>query len=151
MTAVSEALELVLRDLAAHGSVIGGEGQVDGSARSYTRHVIPRAIRWGKNARSRTQTSFALEKRAIGQAAAQLIHNGETVLLDVGTTAVAAARAPARRTDVREVAVFTNGVKTALELEAAIPRLNVILLGGTVEQQGHSAFAGMRRSGEGRA
>jgi DeoR family transcriptional regulator of aga operon len=85
-----------------------------------------------------TLRSFALEKLAIGQAAAQLIHNGETVLLDVGTTAVATARALARRTDVRDVAVFTNGVKTALELEPAIPRLNVILLGGTLRPLQHS-------------
>jgi DeoR family transcriptional regulator of aga operon len=85
-----------------------------------------------------TQTSFALEKRAIGHAAAELIHHGETVLLDVGTTAVATARALAKRTDVRDVTVFTNGIKTALELEPAIPRLNVILLGGTLRPLQHS-------------
>ena len=56
---------------------------------------------------------------AIAQAAAALLEDGETVLLDVGTTAAAAARAIAARTELSDVVVFTNGLKTALELEPA--------------------------------
>jgi DeoR family transcriptional regulator of aga operon len=82
--------------------------------------------------------SFAVEKLAIGRAAADLIEDGESVIVDVGTTAVAAARALAARDELRDVVVFTNGLKTALELEPAIPRLTVVVLGGTLRPLQHS-------------
>ncbi len=85
-----------------------------------------------------TETSFAAEKVAIGREAAQLIRNGETVMLDVGTTAVAAARALVARSELRDVVVFTSGLMTALELEAAIPRFTVVVLGGTLRPLQHS-------------
>jgi DeoR family transcriptional regulator, aga operon transcriptional repressor len=83
-------------------------------------------------------TSYAEEKGAIGRAAAELIRPGESVVLDVGTTVVAAARALVAREDLRDVVVFTNGLKTALELEAAIPRLTVVVSGGTLRRLQHS-------------
>jgi len=83
-------------------------------------------------------TSHAEEKGAIGRAAAELIRPGESVVLDVGTTVVAAARALVAREDLRDVVVFTNGLKTALELEAAIPRLTVVVSGGTLRSMQHS-------------
>jgi DeoR family transcriptional regulator of aga operon len=83
-------------------------------------------------------TSYADEKGAIGRAAAELIRPGESVVLDVGTTVVAAARALVAREDLRDVVVFTNGLKTALELEAAIPRLTVVVSGGTLRRLQHS-------------
>ena len=83
-------------------------------------------------------TSHAEEKGAIGRAAAELIRPGESVVLDVGTTVVAAARALVAREDLRDVVVFTNGLKTALELEAAIPRLTVVVSGGTLRRLQHS-------------
>ena len=43
----------------------------------------------------RTETAAA-EKRAIGQAAAALLEDGDTVLLDGGTTTLEVARRPAR-------------------------------------------------------
>ncbi len=82
--------------------------------------------------------SFAIEKLAIGRAAAALIQDGESVIIDVGTTALAAARALAARTELQDVVVFTNGLKTALELEPAIPRLSVVVLGGTLRPLQHS-------------
>jgi DeoR family transcriptional regulator of aga operon len=83
-------------------------------------------------------SSFAAEKRAIGRAAAELIHDGESVIIDVGTTALAAARALVARTELRDVVVFTNGLKTALELEPGIPRMTVIVLGGALRRLQHS-------------
>ena len=82
--------------------------------------------------------SFAVEKLAIGRAAADLIHDGESVIVDVGTTALAAARALVARTELQDVVVFTNGLKTALELEPAIPRITVVVLGGTLRPLQHS-------------
>jgi DeoR family transcriptional regulator of aga operon len=75
---------------------------------------------------------------AIGQAAANLLEDGETVLIDVGTTAAAAARAIAARIELDDVVVFTNGLKTALELEPASPRITVVVLGGTLRPLQHS-------------
>jgi DeoR family transcriptional regulator of aga operon len=85
-----------------------------------------------------TEASFAAQKVAIGQAAAQLVQNGETLLVDVGTTTVAAARALVARTELRDVVVFTNGLKTAFELEPAIGRFTVVVLGGTLRPLQHS-------------
>ncbi len=75
---------------------------------------------------------------AIAQAAAALLEDGETVIVDVGTTAAAAARAIAARAELSDVVVFTNGLKTALELEPAIPRITVVVLGGTLRPLQHS-------------
>jgi len=78
------------------------------------------------------------QKLRIGFAAATLVASGQTVILDSGTTAAAAARAIAARRDLHDVTVFTNGVRTALELEPAIPNLMVLLTGGTLRRQQHS-------------
>ncbi len=83
-------------------------------------------------------STFAAEKRAIGRAAAALIHDGESVIVDVGTTALAAARALVSRTELTDVVAFTNGLKTALELEPTIPRMTVVVLGGTLRPLQHS-------------
>ena len=85
-----------------------------------------------------SETSFANEKLAIGRAAAGLVRDGETLLMEVGTTLAATARALVQRPELRNVTVFTNGLKTALELEAATPRITVVLLGGTLRPLQHS-------------
>src|SRR3954466_2864053 len=85
-----------------------------------------------------SETSFAAEKLAIGRAAAELIRDGETLLMEVGTTLAATARALVARLELRNVTVFTNGLKTALELEPAFPRITVVLLGGTLRPLQHS-------------
>ena len=82
--------------------------------------------------------SFAVEKLAIGRAAAELIADGESLIVDVGTTVLAAARALVARTELQDVVVFTNGLKTALEFEPAIPRMTVVVLGGTLRPLQHS-------------
>jgi len=100
--------------------------------------AIPRVELGQETPYEESATSYAEEKRAIGRAAAELVRPGESVVLDVGTTVVAAARALVAREDLRDVVVFTNGLKTALELEAAIPRLTVVVSGGTLRSLQHS-------------
>jgi DeoR family transcriptional regulator of aga operon len=100
--------------------------------------AIPRAIPRQEPPFEDSISSFAAEKVAIGQAAAELLEDGETVLIDVGTTAAAAARAIAARAELDDVVVFTNGLKTALELEPASPRITVVVLGGTLRPRQHS-------------
>lgn len=100
--------------------------------------AIPRLIPNQEHPFEESVSSFAAEKVAIGQAAAALLEDGETVLMDVGTTVAATARAIAARTELADVVVFTNGLKTALELEAAAPRISVVVLGGTLRPLQHS-------------
>jgi DeoR family transcriptional regulator of aga operon len=100
--------------------------------------AIPRTLPDKERPFEESETSFAEEKVAIGRAAAQLVRDGETLLMDVGTTTAAAARALTARTELKNVTVFTNGLKTALELEPAFPRITVVLLGGTLRPLQHS-------------
>jgi DeoR family transcriptional regulator of aga operon len=77
-------------------------------------------------------------KRAIGEAAAALVSSGQSVILDVGSTALAVAEALVRRIDLVDVAVITNGLSIALALEVAIPRFTVVVTGGTLRPLQHS-------------
>jgi DeoR family transcriptional regulator of aga operon len=81
---------------------------------------------------------LAGEKAHIGAAAARLVSSGETVLIDVGTTTTAVARALLARTELREVTVFTTALNIALELEHAHPRITVVVTGGTLRPLQHS-------------
>lgn len=81
---------------------------------------------------------YAAEKAGIGRNAAGMIRSGETVLLDVGTTTTALARAIVTREELTDVTVFTASLTNALELEAAIPRISVVLTGGTLRPKQHS-------------
>jgi Transcriptional regulators of sugar metabolism len=120
----------VRSDLAALAS-LGQIHRIRGGA-------IPRAVLGQERPYEESEAAYADEKRAIGRAAAELLSDGESVIVDVGTTAVAAARAIAARDDLKDVVVFTNGLKTALELEPAIPRLSVVVSGGTLRPLQHS-------------
>lgn len=82
--------------------------------------------------------SSAEEKQRIGRAAAALVESGSSVLLDVGTTTTAIARALVERDDLSDVTVITNGLMIALELERAIPRFQVVVTGGTLRPLQHS-------------
>jgi DeoR family transcriptional regulator of aga operon len=77
-------------------------------------------------------------KTAIGEAAVDLISPGNTVILDVGTTTMAIARALIARADLRGVVVFTNALNIALALEGAIPRIEVFVTGGALRPIQHS-------------
>lgn len=78
------------------------------------------------------------EKEAIGHTAALLVENGDAIVLDVGTTTTAMARALVRREELVDVTMFTNGINVALELEAAGPRFTVVVTGGTLRPRQHS-------------
>ena len=68
----------------------------------------------------------APQKSAIGAAAAALIEDGEAIILDASTTALAVA---AQIKDLRELTVLTNGIFIALELLQA-PGITVLMPGG---------------------
>lgn len=83
-------------------------------------------------------SSHQWEKRAVGVAAAAMLASGDSVILDVGTTAMAVADAIADRQDLTNLTVFTPGLNIALALERAIPRIEVVVTGGTLRPQQHS-------------
>jgi DeoR family transcriptional regulator of aga operon len=82
--------------------------------------------------------ALAEEKAAIGRSAAGLVADGDTVLLDVGTTTTAVAEALVARTELRDVTVVTSGLKIALALERAGERISVVVTGGTLRRLQHS-------------
>jgi DeoR family transcriptional regulator of aga operon len=79
-----------------------------------------------------------LPKQQIGALAASLVSSGQSVILDVGTTTLAIARALLARTELTDVVIITNGLSIALELESAIPRFTVIVTGGSLRPLQHS-------------
>jgi DeoR family transcriptional regulator of aga operon len=85
-----------------------------------------------------SQWEAPVQKSSIGVHAAAMIADGDTVILDVGTTTTSIARALVLRTDLRDVTVVTNGLNIALELEPAAPRISVVVTGGTLRPLQHS-------------
>jgi len=83
-------------------------------------------------------SSHQREKRAVGLAAVEMLSSGDSVILDVGTTAMAVADAIADRQDLTNLTVFTPGINIALALERAIPRIEVVVTGGILRPQQHS-------------
>jgi DeoR family transcriptional regulator, aga operon transcriptional repressor len=73
------------------------------------------------------------EKMRIAMAAAKLIEEGESVLLDSGTTTTAIARA---LKDARKLTVITNATNIAAELAGT--NVEVILTGGTLRKNSFS-------------
>jgi DeoR family transcriptional regulator of aga operon len=84
------------------------------------------------------QSLSAESKDAIGKAAAALVSSGQSVILDVGSTALAVANALVHRHDLIDVAIITNGLSIAIALEPALPRFAVVLTGGTLRPLQHS-------------
>jgi DeoR family transcriptional regulator of aga operon len=79
-----------------------------------------------------------LPKQQIGALAASLVTSGQSIILDVGTTTVAIARALLARAELTDVVIITNGLSIALALEPAIPRFTVIVTGGSLRPLQHS-------------
>ncbi|MCL2780245.1 MAG: DeoR/GlpR family DNA-binding transcription regulator [Actinomycetia bacterium] len=86
-------------------------------------------------ARSDTQRSG---KAAIARCAMNMVGDNDTILLDVGTTTMLIAEEIVRRTDLEGLTVVTNGLNIALALEAACPRVQVVVTGGTLRPAQHS-------------
>ncbi|MFA9447088.1 DeoR/GlpR family DNA-binding transcription regulator [Egicoccus sp. AB-alg6-2] len=80
----------------------------------------------------------AAEKGDIARAAAAKVQSGDTVILDVGTTTTAIAKALAIRDDLSDLTVFTSSLTIAMALEVATPRFTVVVTGGTLRPTQHS-------------
>lgn len=132
-------------DLSARFSV--SEVTIRGDLDKLARHGHIRRIRGGAMPGVRpqserpfeeTRSKNVVEKSLIARAAASLITSGETIILDVGTTTTAIAQELVKRVDLEDIVIFTNALNIALELERAIPRFSVIVIGGTLRPMQHS-------------
>lgn len=82
--------------------------------------------------------SFSDEKERIADLAASMVRDGETVILDAGTTTLAIARAlPEVLTDV---VVVTNGLDIAIALQAHAG-VTVIVTGGRLKRGGRNVHS----------
>jgi DeoR/GlpR family transcriptional regulator of sugar metabolism len=81
------------------------------------------------------ETTRKPEKVRIGEAAADLVSAGDTVILDVGTTVTEAARKLVEQK--KRPTVFTNGMNIAAILEAD-PDITTVVTGGTLRAKQHS-------------
>lgn len=74
------------------------------------------------------------EKQRIGQKAIDLINDGDSILLDSGTTTLEIAR---RLKGVKNLTIMTNAIKIALDL-ASRDEITVMLTGGTIRRESYS-------------
>jgi len=77
-------------------------------------------------------------KHAIGAAAAGMVRDGLTIIIDVGSTTTALAELLPRA--LRDVTVITNAINIALLLENH-PGCSVVVTGGTLRPSQHSLVA----------
>ncbi|MFU8946123.1 DeoR/GlpR family DNA-binding transcription regulator [Mycetocola zhadangensis] len=108
--------------------------------------AVPRGRRVPEASFEKSLEASALAKRAIGSHAAALVSSGQSILLDVGTTALAVAQALAAREDLEDLVIITNGLNIALELEAQIPRFTIIVTGGALRPLQHSLVHPLART-----
>ena len=76
------------------------------------------------------------QKVRIGHAAARMIRDGETIILDSGSTTVEIAR-QIRQMKFESLTVVTNALNIALEL-SGMPHVRVMMLGGMLRQTSYS-------------
>lgn len=100
-----------------------------------TRGGVARPLGISERPLEESSKQHAAVKRRIGEAAAGMVQDGQTVFLDVGSTTTEIARhlSPA----LRGVTVVTNGLNIALELER-LPGLHIIVTGGSLRRLQHS-------------
>jgi DeoR/GlpR family transcriptional regulator of sugar metabolism len=77
------------------------------------------------------QQQYAAQKTHIGQAAARLVHPGNTIIIDASTTAQAII--PFIK-HIPELTIITNSLKAAMSLLDA-PHIQVSLLGGNLRRE----------------
>lgn len=87
-----------------------------------------------------TSTTNRSEKMAIAVRAAAMVEDGQTIIIDVGSTTTYMAKALSP--NLSRVVVITNGLNIALILEA-LPGVAVIVTGGTLRPLQHSLVAPM--------
>jgi DeoR family transcriptional regulator, aga operon transcriptional repressor len=114
-----------LDSLASSGNVVRSHGGAIKNRQSFP--DVPLTVK---------ETLHHDEKVRIGHAAAQLIQDGETVILDSGTTTAEIAR-QIKFLKLKTLTVITNGLNIAIEL-ANLPHVRVLMIGGMLRQMSYS-------------
>jgi DeoR family transcriptional regulator, aga operon transcriptional repressor len=109
-----------------------------GAVRRVRGGAVPRGTTPAERPFEESEVAAAPEKRAIARTAAAMVHPGDTIILDVGTTTTAIAHALADRADLTDVTVFTSSLTIAMALEPSAPDLTVVVTGGTLRPKQHS-------------
>lgn len=119
----------IRKDLA----VLEQEGRV---SRTHGGALVPDRIRpeAAFDLRERLQQ---VEKARIGAAAAALVHDGDSIVMDASTTGLAVARRLRHVGGWSQLTVITNGLRIATEL-AASQGITVLMTGGRVRWQAMS-------------
>jgi len=80
---------------------------------------------------SEKENKYLKEKERIGKVAADLVNDGDTIILDAGTTTTQIAKNLFNKS---ELTVITNGVNIAIEL-VQNDEVDVLLIGGSLKQK----------------
>ncbi len=136
LTALEEAGQLSVTDLSARFDV--SEVTIRQDLQALSEQGLLLRIRGGAVAMNvmpelsveLRQQQRAAQKARIGQAAASLVNDGDTIILDASTTAQAII--PHLKT-LTELTVITNSLKTAMSL-LDTPQIHVILPGGNLRR-----------------
>jgi DeoR family transcriptional regulator, aga operon transcriptional repressor len=110
--------------LADAGAIVRSHG---GALKRLDHQDVPIAVK---------ETLHHGEKVRIGHAAARLIRDGETIILDSGTTTAEIAR-QIKYLKLKSLTIITNALNIAMEL-ANLPHLRVIMIGGILRQMSYS-------------
>jgi DeoR family transcriptional regulator, aga operon transcriptional repressor len=110
--------------LAESGTLVRSHG---GALKRLEQHDVPIAVK---------ETLNHGEKVRIGHAAARLIRQDETIILDSGTTTAEIAR-QVKFLKLKSLTVITNALNIAMEL-ANLPHIRVIMIGGILRQMSYS-------------
>ncbi len=110
--------------LAEAGTLVRSHG---GALKRLDQQDVPLAVK---------ETLHHGEKVRIGHAAAQLIRQDETIILDSGTTTAEIAR-QLKFLKLKSLTVITNALNIAMEL-ANLQHIRVIMIGGILRQMSYS-------------
>ena len=110
--------------LADAGSLVRSHG---GALKRLDQQDVPIAVK---------ETLHHGEKVRIGHAAARLIRDDETIILDSGTTTAEIAR-QLKSVKLTSLTVITNALNIAVEL-ASLPHVRVIMIGGILRHVSYS-------------
>lgn len=96
--------------------------------------AVQTALHYGNRAFLRKKTIHTEEKKRIAAATSTLIHDGDTILINAGTTTYFVA---VELKKYKNLKIVTNSLHIAIEL-GSTPTFSVILLGGEINS--HDAF-----------
>jgi DeoR/GlpR family transcriptional regulator of sugar metabolism len=143
---LSSALELTFAELAAEFGVSEMTARRDldwlvtqGRARLVRGGAIPPTGRAYEPPLAQRAGTASAAKRAIGHAAAQLVNDGDSLILDVGSTVLELARAIRGRS---ELTVVTWSLPIAIEIGSG-SGIRVVVTGGVLRQGEFSLTGGM--------